>query len=34
MSRNGHDLASRFPQIVEALRSLPVQSWFYEYNQF
>jgi bifunctional non-homologous end joining protein LigD len=26
MSRNGHDLASRFPQIVEALRSLPVQS--------
>ena len=26
MSRNGHDLASRFPQIVEAVRSLPVQS--------
>jgi bifunctional non-homologous end joining protein LigD len=26
MSRNGHDLGSRFPQIVEAMRSLPVQS--------
>jgi bifunctional non-homologous end joining protein LigD len=26
MSRNGHDLAGRFPQIVEAMRSLPVQS--------
>ncbi len=26
LSRNGHDLASRFPQIVEAVRSLPVQS--------
>jgi bifunctional non-homologous end joining protein LigD len=26
MSRNAHDLASRFPQIVEAVRSLPVQS--------
>jgi bifunctional non-homologous end joining protein LigD len=26
MSRNGRDLASRFLQIVEALRSLPVQS--------
>jgi bifunctional non-homologous end joining protein LigD len=26
MSRNGHDLASRFPQIIEAMRSLPVQS--------
>jgi bifunctional non-homologous end joining protein LigD len=26
MSRNGHDLANRFPQIVEAVRSLPVQS--------
>jgi bifunctional non-homologous end joining protein LigD len=26
MSRNGHDLAPRFPQIVEAMRSLPVQS--------
>jgi bifunctional non-homologous end joining protein LigD len=26
MSRNGRDLASRFPQIVEAVRSLPVQS--------
>ena len=26
MSRNGHDLAGRFPQIVEAVRSLPVQS--------
>jgi len=26
LSRNGHDLASRFPLIVEAVRSLPVQS--------
>src|ERR1700757_2834264 len=26
MSRNGHDLAGRFPQIVEAVRTLPVQS--------
>jgi ATP dependent DNA ligase domain len=26
MSRNCHDLRSRFPQIVEAMRSLPVQS--------
>ena len=26
MSCNAHDLASRFPQIVEAVRSLPVQS--------
>jgi ATP-dependent DNA ligase len=26
MSRNGHDLAGRFPQIVEAGRGLPVQS--------
>jgi ATP-dependent DNA ligase len=26
MSRNGHDLAGRFPQIVEAMRSLLVQS--------
>jgi bifunctional non-homologous end joining protein LigD len=26
MSRNGHDLGSRFPQIVEAMQSLPVQS--------
>ena len=26
MSRNGHDLAGRFPQIVEAVRSLPVRS--------
>jgi bifunctional non-homologous end joining protein LigD len=26
MSRNGHDLAGRFPQIVEAVRSLPVNS--------
>ena len=26
MSRNGNDLAGRFPQIVEAMRSLPVRS--------
>jgi bifunctional non-homologous end joining protein LigD len=26
MSRNGHDLAGRFPQIVEAVRSLQVRS--------
>jgi bifunctional non-homologous end joining protein LigD len=26
MSRNGHDLAGRFPQIVQAMHSLPVQS--------
>jgi ATP-dependent DNA ligase len=26
-SRNGHDLAGRVPQIVEAMRSLPVQSY-------
>jgi bifunctional non-homologous end joining protein LigD len=26
MSRNGHDLAGRFPQIIEAVRSLPVHS--------
>jgi bifunctional non-homologous end joining protein LigD len=26
MSRNGYDLAGRFPQIVEAVQSLPVQS--------
>jgi bifunctional non-homologous end joining protein LigD len=26
MSRNGHDLAGRFPQIVEAMRTLPVRS--------
>jgi bifunctional non-homologous end joining protein LigD len=26
MSRSGHDLAGLFPQIVEAMRSLPVQS--------
>jgi bifunctional non-homologous end joining protein LigD len=26
MSRNGHDLAARFPQIVDAVRSLPINS--------
>jgi bifunctional non-homologous end joining protein LigD len=26
MSRNGHDLGSRFPQIVEAMQSLPIKS--------
>jgi hypothetical protein len=26
MSHNGHDLASHFPQIVEAVRGLPIRT--------
>ena len=28
LTRNGYDFADRFPRIVEAVESLPVQSFF------